>query len=170
MRLMNRNFILILAAAILCAGCNSGSMPIEKAGAAPPNTTPVNLAAEIARAKTENKLLLLEFGSSDSCPPCIELEEKVFSKPEFQAYEKANLVFVRLDFPAETDLPPQVKATNEFLAEQFGAFLFPTFVAINHEGKEFWRLPQKGEFALDTEIFSPKGFIALLESVKKKRK
>ena len=134
------------------------------------NAAPINLKAEIARAKAENKLLLLEFGSSDSCPPCIIFQQEVFSKPEFLTYEKSNLVFVRLDFPQRTPLSPDIQSTNVLLAQQFEAFAFPTFVALDRDGKEFWRMPEKGEMNLDTSLFQPTNFIALIESVKKKEK
>ena len=133
---------------------------------------PINLPAEIARAKAENKLFFLEFGSSDSCPPCIEFEQKVFSTPEFLAYAKSNLVFVRLDYPLKSQLPPAVQTTNVLIAQQFQAFAFPTFIALDHDGKEFWRMPPKDDPnpTLDTTLFVPKNFIALLESLKAKLK
>ena len=133
---------------------------------------PVNLNAEVERAKAEEKLLFMEFGSSDSCPPCIELQNKVFSKAEFQNYAETNLVFVRLDYPLQTKLPPEVQATNELLAVQFEAWAFPTFVALDHEGKEFWRMPAKDDPnpGMPVRIFKPKGFIELLEGLKEKLK
>lgn len=145
-------------------GCNRDSTEVVAV------QTLINLSAEIARAKTENKLLLLEFGSSDSCPPCILFQKEVFSKPEFLAYEKSNLVFVRLDFPFRTTLPADVNATNVLLAQQFAASGFPTFIALDPEGNEFWRMPAKGDPnpSIETSLFQPKVFIALLESLKKK--
>src|SRR4051812_47469229 len=89
---------------------------------------PIRLADEVARVNAENKLVFLEFGSSDSCPPCELFEKKVFSTPEFLAYEKSNLVFLRVDFPFRTSLPADVNATNNLLAKQFDAVAFPTFI------------------------------------------
>ncbi len=158
------------------AGCKPDSNPAGNsetpAAATVTNSAPINLAAEIARAKAENKLLFLEFGSSDSCPPCILFEQKVFSTPEFKAYEKSNLVFVRFDYPLKTPLPPAVQATNILVGQQFEAFAFPTFIALDGDGKEFWRMPVKGDLnpAIDTRLFQPKEFIALLESLKAKAK
>lgn len=165
---MKGNLIFVLLTAIFLAACNPGVKPVHKTPTA--IAPPVNLAAEVARANAENKIVFLEFGSSDSCPPCVELEEEVFSKPEFQAYVKTNFIFLHLDFPVHTDLPPAVTATNIILHDQFGIDAFPTFIALDENGKEFWRLPEKGEMTLDLAIFKPKGFIALMESVKKKKK
>jgi thioredoxin-related protein len=166
-------FFLFLVLATFLVGCKRDlTVDMSKAVVLDTNAPPVNLAAEITRAKTENKLLFLEFGSSDSCPPCVLMQQKVFSTPEFKAYEKSNLVFVRLDFPLKSELPPAVKATNSILTVQFDVYVFPTFIALNPDGKEFWRMPEKGNMdpEWDVKLFTPKGFIALIESVKAKEK
>jgi len=171
-------FFLITAAALV--GCNGEDLTIDpgKIEAPDTNAPPVNLSAEIARAKADNKLLLLEFGSSDSCPPCIAFEQKVFSTPEFKAYAKSNLNFVRLDFPFRTSLRPDVTATNNLLAGQFDADVFPTFIALDKNGKEFWRTPIVDKLnetissspllpTNSASLFVPTNFIAVLEKVKK---
>jgi len=164
-------FFICLVSAVSLVGCSGDGLTIDMSKiVTDTNAPPVNLTAEIARAKSENKLLLLEFGSSDSCPPCVLFQQKVFSTPEFIAYEKTNLDFVRLDYPLRVDLRPDTKATNILLAQQFEADGFPTFVALNKSGKEFWRMPQNGDMTLDTSLFQPTNFIALIESVKKKEK
>ena len=156
---------------MLWIGCNRNSsdngltVDMSKAKVLDTNAPPVNLPAEIARAKTENKLLLLEFGSSDSCPPCVLFEEKVFSMPEFQAYDKSNLDFIRIDLPENHTLRPDTLATNIFLAKQFDVAPIPVFIALDKNGKEFWR--QEG---LTLKQFNPTNFIALIESVKAKEK
>ena len=129
------------------------------------NVPPVDLAAEVVRARAEKKLLVLEFGSSDSCPPCVGLQKFVFSTPEFQAYAQTNLDFVRLDYPQWVDLRPDTQATNKILALQFNVEGFPTFVALDDAGKEFWR-----KAGVPVALFNPKNFIAQLEEVKKKEK
>jgi len=171
---MKRNlFVLFFTATVLLTGCERQELTVDMGKTVTDtNAPPVNLSAEIARAKGENKLLLLEFGSSDSCPPCVLFQQKVFSSPKFLAYEKSNLDFVRLDYPLKVDLRSDTKATNNILARQFGAVSFPTFIALDHDGKEFWRMPAKDDPnpALDTTLFIPKNFIALLKSLKAKVK
>src|SRR5437764_1293436 len=131
--MMKPNFSLavsVLAVAILASCSRDASVaPAPKA-----DTKPINLAAEVTRAATENKMVFLEFGSSDACPPCEKFEKDVFSKPEFLAYEKSNLVFLRMDFPFRTTLPEDVKATNALVAKQFDTVGFPTFIALNRNG------------------------------------
>jgi thioredoxin-related protein len=157
---------LFLILATVWVWCNfSSAVETNRVAATAINTIPVNLPAEIARAKAENKLLLLEFGSSDACPPCIVFQQQVASQPEFIAYAKTNLIFVRLDYPMRSELPPDVLAANMALAQQFDAYGYPTFIGLDHEGKEFWR--QEG---IARDQMTPKTFIALIESVKAKQK
>jgi thioredoxin-related protein len=164
-------FFLFLISTTFLIECNGDEFTIDLSKAvADTNAPPTNLSTEVARAKNERKLLLLEFGSSDSCPPCIIFQQKVFSTLEFLNYEKSNLIFVRLDFPSRVNLRSDTAATNALLSQQFEADGFPTFVALDKIGKEFWRMPQKGDLTLDPSLFQPTNFIALIESVKKKEK
>jgi thioredoxin-related protein len=147
-------------------GCNRNGLTVDMNKTdTDTNAPPVNLASEIARAKAENKLLLMEFGSSDSCPPCVAFQQYVVSTPQFAAYEKSNLVYVRLDFPLKHALRPDTRATNYFLAQQFNISPFPTFIALNPDGKEFWR--QEG---LTIHQLEPINFITLLDNVRKTEK
>jgi thioredoxin-related protein len=166
-------FFFALISSVSLVGCSGDELTIDPGKiVTDTNAPPVNLAAEVARAKSENKLLLLEFGSSDSCPPCILFQQKVFSTPEFEAYEKTNLDFVRLDFPLNHDLRPDTKATNILLAQQFDILPYPTFIALDSNGKEFWRMPEKNDSnpEISLQLFEPTNFISLLEDVKKKKK
>lgn len=152
--------------AAMLFGCGNGDLAVDMTKTVTDtNAAPVNLQAEIQRANAENKMVLLEFGSSDACPPCVLMQQKVFSSPEFLNYEKSNLDFVRLDFPVNHDLRPDTKATNLLLVQQFDVTPFPTFIALDKNGKEFWR--QEGVTA---EQFEPANFIALIESVRAKEK
>lgn len=166
-------FFLVLISSVVLAGCKRElTVDMSKAVVLDTNAPPVDLSAEIARAKAGNKLLLLEFGSSDACPPCVLLQQRVFSTPEFKAYETSNLDFVRFDYPLNHELRPDTKATNMLVAQQFDVFAFPTFIALDRDGKEFWRMPDKSDPnpGIDTGLFDPKNFIILIESVRTKEK
>ena len=52
-----------------------------------------------AQAKTDNKLVLLDFTGSDWCGWCMKLDKETFSKTEFTDYASKNLVLVQLDYP-----------------------------------------------------------------------
>ncbi|HEY1663983.1 MAG TPA: thioredoxin family protein [Verrucomicrobiae bacterium] len=134
------------------------------------NALPLDLSLAITRANTQKKMLLLEFGSSDGCPPCVLFQQKVFSSPSFQGFEKSNLLFLHLDYPVKHPLRPDTQATNVFLAQEFNVGMFPTFIAIDGNGKEFWRMPANGDSGIDVQLFYPTNFISLLASVRKNEK
>jgi thioredoxin-related protein len=120
---------------------------------------PVDLTAAVARAKSENKLVLLDFTGSDWCPPCIQLHKEIFSRSEFQAYAGSNLVFLTLDFPRKFHLSADATATNNLLAGKFNIEGFPTLIALDGDGKEIWRhlgFIEGGLNALSAELASAK--------------
>lgn len=131
---------ILLLGLIIAFGCSREPMR-EQADLSLPltNSTPINLNASIARAKAENKIVFMDFNGPDWCPPCIEMHEKIFSKPEFEAYAGSNLVFLSVDFPQKYRLPQDASGTNDLLAAQFGVEGLPVLVAVNGEGKEIWR-------------------------------
>ena len=88
-----------------------------------------------AKAKAENKPLLLDFTGSDWCGWCIKLDEEVFSQTAFSQYAAAELVLVEIDFPRRTDQPAKLKAQNEALAQKYGIRGFPTILVLSPEGE-----------------------------------
>lgn len=153
----------LLLAAGLWATHRNGSLTVDMSKTTTDtNAPPVVLAKEIAHAAGEHKLLLLEFGSSDSCPPCVAFQQYVASTPAFAAYAKSNLDFIRLDYPDRHPLRPDTQATNDLLAKQFGIEGFPTFVALDEKGAKFWEM----EGFTNLDILKPANFIGLLNQVK----
>jgi thioredoxin-related protein len=163
--------LLVLISIVPLVWCGADDLTIDPSKIfTDTNAPPVNLAAEVARAKRENKLLLLEFGRSDECPPCIFFQQKIYSSPEFQAFAKTNLDMVRLDFPLKVALRPDTTMTNVLLSDQFNIYVFPTFIALDKNGKEFWRTPLiHGDTmtAIDWTQVAPTNFIDLLKHLKK---
>ncbi|HEY1582874.1 MAG TPA: thioredoxin family protein [Chthoniobacterales bacterium] len=84
-------------------------------------------------AKSEHKLLLLEFTGSDWCIWCKRLEAEILSQPEFANFAKENLVLVRADFPRAKPLSDEVRKQNMQLAQRFGINSFPTIIVLNGE-------------------------------------
>lgn len=111
-----------------------------------------------AQAKTEKKLVMLDFTGSDWCGWCIKLNKEVFSKPEFAEYAKKNLVAVEVDFPNKKKLSPEQKQANAALAKKYEIKGYPTIIVLNSEGKKV------GE--LGYQAGGPKAFIAELEKLK----
>lgn len=110
-------------------------------------------------AKTNKKLLLLDFTGSDWCGWCMKLEKEVFSQPEFKEYAAKNLVLLELDFPRGKRLSATEQSQNEALAQQHGVQGFPTIVVLNSEGKKV------GELGYTPG--GPSAFIAQLEKLRK---
>ena len=94
----------------------------------------------LAKAKTEKKMVLLDFTGSDWCGWCVKLDKEVFSKPEFKTYAKDNLVLVEVDFPHEKRQSKKLKEQNEKLQKDFGVSGFPTIIVLNAEGKQVGKL------------------------------
>jgi thiol-disulfide isomerase/thioredoxin len=153
---------LTLGLAVL-AGCNDCPPSVAADPSAPlTNSAPIDFAAELAHAKAQNKLVLLDFTGSDWCPPCMELHKTILTQPEFLNYAKSNLIFLTVDFPKKVKLPPATAATNEFLAEKFEVEGFPTLILVNGDGKVVWQnlgLPDGG----------PGEVVAQIEAAKKRR-
>ena len=95
-----------------------------------------DLSKAQAQAKTEHKIILMDFNGSDWCPPCKALRKNVFSSPEFIEYAKKNVVLVDVDFPRHKELEKAQKDANEALAKKFGVEAFPTVVVLDDNGKQ----------------------------------
>ena len=114
-----------------------------------------------AQAKTENKIVLLNFTGSDWCGWCIKFKKDVLDTPEFQAYAAKNVVLVELDFPHKKAQTDDMKKANNGLKSLYKIHGFPSLVVLDKGGKEIGR--QVG-FAKG----GPTAFIAKLEEFKKK--
>ena len=95
----------------------------------------VDQTQALAKAKTDKKMVLMDFTGSDWCGWCIKMDKEIFSTPEFKKYAQDNLVLVELDFPHKKQLPPATKQQNDALAKQYGVQGFPTTVVLDSEGK-----------------------------------
>ncbi len=104
--------------------------------AAVPEGWSTDLNKAFAKAKAENKSVLVEFTGSDWCPPCIAMRKEVFSKKEFVAAASKKFILVELDFPKGDK---ELAEKNQPLAEQYKIEGFPTVILFNPEGKEFTR-------------------------------
>lgn len=106
-------------------------------------TSPINWVLDFDKAKTEatqsNKMILLSFGGSDWCAPCIKLKQEVFESFTFQKYANEHLVMLRADFPRlkKNQLDAKQVAHNEALAEKYNPEgKFPLTVLLDSKGKK----------------------------------
>ena len=112
-----------------------------------------------AQAKTEKKLVMLDFTGSDWCGWCIKLNKEVFNTPEFIEYAKKNIVPVEIDFPNKKKQSDELKKANSALQKKYDIKGYPTIIVLNGDGKKVGELGyMKG---------GPKAFIAELEKLKK---
>ena len=114
-----------------------------------------------AQAKTENKLVFINFTGSDWCGWCIKLKKEVFDTQEFADYAKTNLVLVEVDFPRRKSQSAELKKANAALRDKFKVEGFPTLVVLNARGQKLWE--QVGYMR-----GGPKAWIAKLDELKRK--
>ena len=119
-----------------------------------------DLSKAKAQAKTDHKMVLMDFNGSDWCPPCKALRKNVLSSPEFIEYAKKNLILVDVDFPRHKELPANQKKSNEALAQKYGIEGFPTILVLDSDGKEI-----KKSVGYDGQ--NAKQFIAELQKLQK---
>jgi thioredoxin-related protein len=154
--------LFLAAAALLAVACSKNSTAEETASASGASKSGwlTNYAKAQEEAKSQNKLLLMDFTGSDWCGWCIMLEKEVFSKPEFKEYASKNLVLLELDFPRRKELSQEMLEQNQRLAIKHRIQGFPTIVVLDSSGKE---LAQLGYMQ-----GGPAAFIAQLEKLRKK--
>ena len=111
----------------------------SSAGQASESSWGTDLPTALNRARSENKMVLLDFTGSDWCGWCIKFDKDVLSTGQFAGYAKSKLVLVRLDFPRHKEQDAALKQANEQLSKRFGVNGFPTFVLLNSAGRELGR-------------------------------
>ncbi len=119
-----------------------------------------DLPKALEQAKTEKKMVLLDFTGSDWCPPCKGLHNTVLTSSEFSKFAKDNLVLVELDFPRAKKQSDELKKANEELSKKYGIRGFPTIIVLDADGKELFR-------EVGYSGTSAKDYVAKLAKVKK---
>jgi protein disulfide-isomerase len=98
-----------------------------------------DLPGALQQARSENKLVLLDFTGSDWCGWCIKFDHDVLSTETFSAYASQRLELVKLDFPHHTPQSDDLRRVNAALATQFGVDGYPTYVLLDADGRELGR-------------------------------
>lgn len=114
------------------------------------------------QAKEENKPILINFTGTDWCGWCIKIEKEIFSKDEFKAYAKENLILMEVDFPKKKELSEEVKAQNKKLDKEFKIEGYPTIFLIDAEGKKLSE-------DLGSHKGDAKGYVELLKGLLAKK-
>lgn len=102
-----------------------------------------NLNQAEQTAKTEHKLILLNFSGSDWCIPCMKLRADIFNSDAFIHYAKDNLVLVNADFPRKKkdQLSEAQQKENDALAAKYnpeGRFPFTLLLDSNGNKLKVW--------------------------------
>jgi thioredoxin-related protein len=98
-----------------------------------------SLSQAQALSKKTGKPILADFTGSDWCHWCIQLHKEVFSKPEFKAWAKKNVILLELDYPQAKKQPAALVKQNEAIAKKYKVNAFPTVLFISSTGKELGR-------------------------------
>jgi thioredoxin-related protein len=99
-----------------------------------------NYDEALAKARAEDRLLLVQFHGSDWCPPCIKMTKEVLATDTFKALADESLVLLDVDFPRRTPLSDEQRAHNEALAQKHGLQGVPMVLLINGEGEVLDRM------------------------------
>lgn len=98
-----------------------------------------------AKAKAENRFMVLDFTGSDWCGWCIKLDKEVFDTSDFKLYAAKNLVLVELDFPRRKKLSNDLQKQNYELQKKYGITGYPTIIVLDPNGEQVGRTGyQKG--------------------------
>ena len=118
---------------------DKGTTQPSSAGQASELSWGTDLPGALNQARSENKMVLLDFTGSDWCSWCIKFDKDVLSTDKFTSYAKSKLVLVRVDFPNHKVQNEALKRANQELAQRFHVSGYPTFVVLNSSGKEIGR-------------------------------
>src|ERR1035438_2196994 len=140
---------------------DEGTTQPSSAGQASELSWGTDLSTALNQARSENKMVLLDFTGSDWCGWCIKFDHDVLSTDKFAGYAKSKLVLVKLDFPHHKPQSDELKQANQELATRYHVDGFPTYVLLNFAGKELGR--QVGYAA-----GGPDAFIAELDGFSKR--
>lgn len=98
-----------------------------------------NYAKAVDLARSEHRLMLLDFTGSDWCVWCHRLDREILTKKPFLDYARKHLVLVELDFPRYKPQTPALVRQNQTLEDKFAVTGYPTIVLVNPQGREIGR-------------------------------
>lgn len=127
------------------------SLALTKADEAPVSVTPAQLADTnkgwligMDRAKekatAENKDMLLYFTGTDWCPPCIDLDEKIFSQAEFLDPILEKFILVKIEFLRDYKRQSEaLQKANEETGKRYDVVSYPTIILADSNGRPYAR-------------------------------
>lgn len=96
----------------------------------------------VNKAKSENKLILIDFTGSDWCMPCKMLEKNIFQSTQFVDFAKDSLILLKVDFPKrpENKLDSLQQRANNILGNKYGIKGLPTVIIMDGNQNEMDRI------------------------------
>lgn len=89
-----------------------------------------------AKAKAEQKPIVLDFTGSDWCGWCMTMRRMVLDTPEFYAYARDKFVLMEVDLPRNTSKMTKAQIQqNQALVNQYKVNTFPTVLVITVDGQ-----------------------------------
>lgn len=99
------------------------------------------IEAAVAKAKAENRTVIVEFTGRDWCGACKHLHGKIFSSSEFENAVNDLYVVTELDYPRAPELLAQLsddeKARRQKIMDSYGVQGLPTVVLMDSDGLPF---------------------------------
>lgn len=143
---------LVLGLVALTAGCGDTESVSD-------HSWPQDFEAAQAESRETGKPMIVLFTGSDWCPPCMRLEKKVLSKPDFHEWADENVVFVMLDYPRSKPQSAKIEEQNTELLREFETKVagFPTMLVMDADKNVLG--------SLDFAPSGPKALIKEAESV-----
>jgi uncharacterized protein YyaL (SSP411 family) len=109
-------------------------------------------------ARTQHRLILLNFSGSDWCGPCIRMHKEIFENAGFHSLADTTLVMLNADFPRmhKNQLPAKQQELNNAMADRYNPKgKFPFTVLLSADGKPLrsWDgYPDGGEVAFTQQV------------------
>lgn len=100
----------------------------------PPDFWLMNFEDAQKEAARRHVRILILFIGSDWSPPSKQFMDEVAFHPDFVNAFTANFVFLRLDFPTRTELPPELREQNNRLRAKYEVTTYPALIVVSPVG------------------------------------
>lgn len=130
-----RRFLLTICFSLLTLGIAPALMGQDSTPNQPVQPAQIkwytNFNQAVQAAQNSRLPLLLFFTGSDWCGWCKKMHQEVFSSPDFAKAAGNNFIFVDIDFPMNTQLPPEQAQQNAQLKQKYGVTGYPTVIILD---------------------------------------
>ena len=106
----------------------------------------------ITYAEANDAKILMVFGGSDWCRPCIQFKKKILDADDFKQNTKGKTAVLYLDFPSKKKNKLSKEATehNEALAAQYNTSgSFPKIILMDKSMKKIKEISYEGQSSTD---------------------